>query len=104
MSKQMDGSPVEQSTAESKVYVVNTAAITAGATPSSISLKAVREDTGADVTSTVFPSGSNTAAADSITLKPLTALPAAPVTYRIQVKFTHNGNIYEHFFRVVCAF
>ncbi len=56
-----------------------------------------------DVTSTVFPAGSISISTTIITLKPLTALTAG-VTYRIQVKFTKNSNVFEPYFLVHCPY
>ena len=56
-----------------------------------------------DVTSTVMPDGSVSIATTIITLKPLKLLDPN-TTYRIQVKFTKNTNIWEPYFNVRCPY
>ena len=56
-----------------------------------------------DVTLTVMPAGSVTVNLTVITLKPLTALTAG-VTYRVQVKFTKDGNTFQPYFQVRCPY
>ena len=73
-----------------------------GSTPTSISVKAYDESIGEDVTTTVYPTNSPSAAGDVITLSLLKAL-TLDHTYRIEVKFTDSsGNIQEPYFRVKC--
>lgn len=56
-----------------------------------------------DVTDTVMPAGSVTIATTIITLKPLIALTVGR-TYRVQVKFTKNTNVFEPNFQVHCPY
>ena len=67
-----------------------------GSSPSSISCKVYDITDGAytDVTSTVMPTNSPAAVGDVITLSPLKSLTAGKV-YRVEVKFTAGGNVYE---------
>ncbi|MFQ5435377.1 MAG: hypothetical protein ACE5FD_10920 [Anaerolineae bacterium] len=71
-----------------------------GSSPTSIS--AVVKDVSnaaTDVTGTVMPTGSPSAAGDVITLPLLQALTAAHL-YRVEVKFTCSGNTFEAWFYV----
>ena len=65
-----------------------------GTTPTSISAVAKDNSDLSDVTSTVFPNNNPTSDGDVISLSPLKAL-SADKKYRIEVKFTANGNIFE---------
>ena len=69
--------------------------------PTSPSVAAFDEESGADVTSTVFPTNTPSASGDIITLSPLRALTKGRV-YRIEVAFTVGSSIYECYFRVLC--
>ncbi len=89
-----------QSSDETLVYTITTTNY--ASTPTSPTVVVYDEtinDT--NVSSTVMPSGSNSASGDVITIKPLTALTARH-SYRIEVKFTVGSNTWECFFRVVC--
>lgn len=82
---------------ESIVYSLTTTPW--GSTPSSISVKVFSISTSGvrtDVTSTVMPTGSASAVGDVISLPALTALTAGTL-YRVEVKFTCSGNIFEPF-------
>jgi hypothetical protein len=71
-----------------------------GATPSSPVV--VVTDASADpsdVTSTVMPVNSPSILGDVITLSPLRALTEGH-TYRVEIKFTAGGNVFETFFLV----
>jgi len=72
-----------------------------GSSPSSVTFKAYNDDSEADVTSTVYPSGSATANGDVITLPLLQALTVGTY-YRVEVKFDSGGNTFEVYFRVYC--
>ena len=66
-----------------------------GSTPTSISAVAKELPLLGDVTSTVFPTNSPSSPdSETISLSPLKALTAG-TTYRIEVKFTAGGNIFE---------
>ena len=73
-----------------------------GSSPTSISAKAYDESVGEDVTTTVYPTNSPSAAEDVITLSLLKSL-TLDHTYRVEVKFTDSSsNIWEPYFRVKC--
>jgi hypothetical protein len=67
-----------------------------GSSPTSISCKVfdITAGTRNDVTATVMPTNSPTAAGDVITLSPLKLLTAGN-KYRVEVKFTCSGNVFE---------
>lgn len=58
-------------------------------------------DADTDVTSTVMPTNSPTAALDVITLSPLRALTKGHI-YRVEVSFVVGSSTYEFYFRVLC--
>ena len=71
-------------------------------TPTSPAVVAYDINTGAVVTTTVFPDGQPSApSGDVITLTLLKSLTKGH-TYRIEVKFTVGSNVYECFFKVKC--
>lgn len=67
-----------------------------GSSPGNISCKVfdITAGTRIDVTTTVMPTNSPTAAGDVITLSPLKLLTAGN-KYRVEVKFTCSGNVFE---------
>ncbi len=65
-----------------------------GTSPTSISAVAKDNSDLSDVTSTVFPNNNPSASGDVISLSPLKSLTEGTV-YRIEVKFTAGGNIFE---------
>ena len=67
-----------------------------GSSPTSISCKVydITENTRTDVTTTVMPTNSPVATGDVIALSPLKLLTAGN-TYRVEVKFTAGGNVFE---------
>lgn len=68
-----------------------------GSTPTSLSVVVKSVTAGlADVTSTVMPSGSPSAVGDIVTLPTLKSL-TENVLYRIELKFTSGGSIFEVF-------
>lgn len=89
----------EQSADEEIVYTITTTNWASG--PSNPSAKAYLEPSDEDKTSTVFPVNSPTADGDVITLSPLKALTKGSL-YRVEVKFTAAGNVWECYFRVRC--
>jgi len=91
----------EQTSGEAIVWAINTTNF--ATTPAGPTVKAVRLDTGDDVTSLVFPTGSAVANSAVITLPALRNLKPGK-TYRIQVKFTSGGNTYEPYFQVKAVF
>lgn len=68
-----------------------------GSDPTAVSVVVKRD--GGDVTSTVMPTGSPTVAGDVITLPVLKSLSAG--IYRVEVKFTSGGNVFETYFKVI---
>jgi len=72
-----------------------------GSTPTLVSVKAYDDNTGRDVTATVFPTNTPTVLGDVITLSPLKALIKGYI-YRIEIKFTAGSNIWEPYFKVKC--
>ncbi len=65
-----------------------------GTSPTSISAVAKDDSDKSDQTGTVFPTNSPSASNDVISLSPLKALTSG-IYYRIEVKFTAGGNIFE---------
>jgi hypothetical protein len=90
----------EQTSTEEIIYSITTTPW--GSTPSTVSAAAYQEGAETLVTTTVFPTNSPAVAGDVITLSPLKALTKG-YTYRIEVKFTSGGNIFECYFRVKCV-
>jgi len=88
-----------QTSDETRVYTITTTNLVSA--PTSPTAIVYDESVDADVTSTVMPSGSHSAAGDVITLKPLTSLTKGH-SYRVEVKFTVGSNIFERYFRVGC--
>ena len=86
-------SPLHQGEDEQIVYTLTTTPW--GTTPTSVAV-VVKDLTNANlaVTSTVMPTNSPTVNGDVITLSPLKLLTAGH-TYRVEVKFTAGGNVYE---------
>jgi len=81
---------------EEIVYTVTTT--NWGSSPTNPSV-VVKQD-GADVTSTVMPVNSPSAAGDVITLSPLKSLTAGK-EYRVEVQFQTGSNVWEPYFRVI---
>jgi hypothetical protein len=84
---------------EELIYTVTTT--NWGSSPSSLVVTAYEEGSEKDVTATVFPTNSPTAANDIISLSPMKALTKGK-TYRVEVKFTSGSNKFEPYFRVRC--
>lgn len=89
-------SPVVQGADEQLAYTVTTTPW--GSSPSSPVVK-LYTDTGTDVSATLL-SGSASATGDVITTPYVTGL-TANTTYRLEVKFTCSGNIFETFCIIV---
>lgn len=83
---------------EELAYTIETTKWGKGATPTSISAKVFdyteATQAYADVTSTVMPTGSPSAAGTVITL-PVLKLLTLDHLYRVEVKFTCNSNVFE---------
>lgn len=89
----------EQGEDEEIVYTVDTA--NWGGSPTSPSV-VVKDPAGTNVTSTVMPSGSATVNGDVITLPTLKLLTRNKL-YRVEVKFTAGGNVFEAVIPVWCT-
>ncbi len=88
-----------QSSDETRIYTITTTnVVSSPATPTAVVYDEADES---NVTSVVMPSGSNTAAGDVITLKPITAL-TQNHTYRVEVKWVVGSQTYERYLRICC--
>ena len=96
INRQVLESPLEQGVDETIAYQLTTTPW--GSSPTSISCKVfdVTDGTRTDVTATVMPTNSPAAVGDVITLSPLKLLTDGKV-YRVEVKFTSNGNVFESY-------
>jgi len=88
-----------QSANEEIIYKLTTTNYASG--PATVSVKAYDENTGRDMTATVFPTNTPSVTGDVITLSPLKALIKGH-TYRIEIKFTAAFNVWEPYFLVKC--
>ncbi len=79
---------------ESISYTLNVAAV--GSSPSSVSAVVKDETAGTVVTATVMPINAPTVDGNVITLSPLRALTAGHM-YRMEVKYTIDGNVLESY-------
>lgn len=93
----------EQSATERIAYTLDVTNYPGSSAPSSVVVKAIDTSDNSDVTSTVFPTNSPTVSGNVITLSLLRALTKG-TTYRIQVKFTRDGNDLEPYFNVYCPY
>jgi len=98
VSREVKESPLLQGADEQIAYQLTTTPW--GSTPTSVDVKCYDITTGArtDVTSTNM-TGTASVAGDVITCPKLTALTAGS-TYRVEVKFTSGGNVWEAYFIV----
>lgn len=98
VSREVKESPLRQGADEQIAYTLTTTPW--GSTPSAVAVAAYDITTNArtDVTTTVL-SGSASVASDIITTPVVKSLTAGSV-YRVEVKFTCSGNIFEAFFIV----
>lgn len=87
----------KQGVDEEIVYTITTTPWGSSPTSPSAVVKDLSDDS--DVTSTVMPAGSASAAGDVITLPVLKSLTAGS-RYRVEVKFTVSGNVLECWFEV----
>jgi hypothetical protein len=101
INREIKESPLHQGADETIAYTLTTTPW--GSSPGSLAVKlySVNLTTGAltDVSSTKL-SGSASAVGDVITTPAVTAL-AAGTTYRLEIKFTCSGNIFEAWASVV---
>jgi hypothetical protein len=91
-TREVDGSPVYQGQDEEIAYGILTTEW--GSNPTSVSVKLYDTD-GTDVSSTSL-SGSASVSGDTITT-PVVKLLTAGEKYRLEVKFTCSGNVFEPF-------
>lgn len=82
---------------ESIAYTLDVSAV--GSSPSSIAVVVKDVTNGTTVTATVMPTGSSSVSGNVITLPALKLLTAG-ILYRVEVKYTINGNILESYFYV----
>ena len=93
---------IYQGVNESVAYSITTTVV--GSSPTSVSFKIYSVDTQGietDVTATLA-AGSATVSGDIITLPKLSGV-SNRGSYRIAVKFTSGGNVYEHYARLIGA-
>lgn len=88
-------SPLRQGADEQIQYKLTTTPW--GSDPTSVSV--VVFESGEDVTSTVMPTGTPQVEGDVITLPVLKSLEAGK-DYRVEVKFTAGGSVWEAYFNV----
>lgn len=92
-----------QGTEEEIVYTLDVSAN--GSDPTDVTVKVYSESgvgdgkTFTDVTSTVMPTGDPAVSGNVITLPLLKSLTVG-ATYRIEVKYTLDGNVLEDYFRI----
>ena len=96
---------ISQTSGESIAYTIDTDDYPTKAVgvPTNASATVFNVSTNADVTTTVMPARSVSIATTVITLKPLTSLTVG-ITYRVQVKFTKAGNVFEPYLHVKCPY
>lgn len=99
-SREVKESPLVQGADEEIIYTLTTTPW--GSTPTSVSVKVYDisvAGTKTDVTTTNMSTNSPTVNGDIITLSPLKLLTAGK-RYRVEVKFTSGGSVFEPFFHV----
>lgn len=96
INRQIVESPMPQGVDEQIAYTLTTTPW--GSSPGSVVVvvKDVTTATVSDVTTTVMPVNSPSVLGDVITLSPLKSLTVDKV-YRVEVKFTCSGNVFEAF-------
>ena len=87
-------SPVEQGIDEEIIYTLTTTPYGSSPTSQSVAVYDITSGVYTDVTATVMPTNTPTVSNDIITLSPLKDLTAGS-QYRVEVKFTSSGNIFE---------
>lgn len=90
---------LRQTSNEELIYSITTT--NWGTSPTSPAVTANDETTRLICTTTVFPTNSPSVAGNVISLSPLKSLTEGH-TYRINVKFSTGGNVYECYFKVFC--
>ena len=101
ISREANESPYPQGANESVYYTVTTTPWGGTPTSPSVTIYDVTGDAYTQITdlSTIMPTNSPTVSGDIITLSPLKALTAGN-RYRVNVRFTSGGDIFEAFFEV----
>ncbi len=99
-TRRVVANPPPQGVDEEIAYTITTTPW--GSTPTSASVKVydVTSGTRTDVTATTLPAGSISVTGDVITLPLLKTGLTAGHTYRVEVKFTASGNVFEFWFLV----
>lgn len=101
VKREIAQSPMKQGVDEIIAYTLTTTPW--GSSPSSVTVTVYDVTPGAtltDVTSTVMPTNSPSVSGDVITLSALKLL-TADHKYRVEVKFTCSGNVFEAFCHVL---
>ena len=100
LTREIVESPMIQGVDEQIAYTLTTTQW--GSSPGTISVKVydVTDDARTDVTTTVMPTNSPSAVGDVIALSVLKLLTVAH-TYRVEVKFTCSGNVFEPYCRIL---
>ena len=91
-----------QASGEQIIYTLDVGNYPGSGSPTSITVTVYNLSSGTDVTATVT-SGSASVSGTVITLPTLKSL-SAGTTYRVQVKFTRSGSIFEPHFNVKCLY
>ena len=92
-----------QASAEEIAYTRDTDNYPGSGNPTNASATVFDVSNESDVTGTVMPTGSVSISTTVVTLKPLKLLTVGR-TYRVQVKFTKNTNVWEPNFMVHCPY
>ncbi len=85
---------------EQIIYTLTTTNWGSSPTDVAVTVFSVVDGVFTDVEATVMPTNSPSTASDVITLSPLKALTAGTV-YRVEVKFTAAGSVWEPYFIVI---
>ena len=94
-------SPQEQGADEEIVYTLTTTPYGSSPTSQSVTVYDITSGAYTDVTSTVMPVNSPSVSGDVITLSPLKLLTVGK-SYRVEVKFTCSGNVFEPYAVINC--
>lgn len=101
VKREIKESPIKQGVDEIIAYTLTTTPW--GSSPSSVAVvvkDVTKGETLTDVTNTVMPTNSPSVSGDVITLSPLKLL-TVDHKYRVEVKFTCSGNVFEAFAHVL---
>jgi len=94
VNREVVESPMPQGIDELVAYTLDTAQWGGTPTSPSVVVLDITSDAFTDVTSTVMPTNSPTVSDDIITLSALKELTAGS-KYRVEIKFTVSGNVFE---------